>query len=51
MDSPTTGRDPRKSAACGFGTGPVSRWRCAIGWAIYLVIAILVVVFAGALAS
>jgi hypothetical protein len=51
MDSPTTGGDRRESAACRFGAGPVSRWRCAIGWAVYLVIAILVVVFAGAVAS
>ena len=29
----------------------VSRWRCAIGWAVYLVIAALVVAFAGAAAS
>ncbi|CAG0956258.1 nitrite reductase (NO-forming) / hydroxylamine reductase [Burkholderiales bacterium] len=43
-----TGSD---NATCGTGASGLARWRCAIGWAVYLAIAALVVVFAGAAVS
>ena len=38
-------------AASGGALARLSRWRCAIGWAVYLAIAVLVVAFAGAAAA
>ena len=38
-------------AARGGALARLSRWRCAIGWAVYLAIAVLVVAFAGAAAA
>ena len=51
--------DREAFAACACGNAPstggwlsrLSRWRCAIGWAVYLAIAVLVVAFAGAAAA
>jgi len=40
-----------KSGLRKFIAEPVSRWRCAIGWAVYLIVAVLIVAFAGAAAA
>ena len=47
--SPARGQGQATPARCGLSL--LSRWRCAIGWTVYLAIAVLVVAFAGAAAA
>jgi hypothetical protein len=40
--------DVRHQPPCGGVRAAVSRWRCAVGWIVYLLVAVAVVVLVGA---
>jgi len=50
-DSDARARERGQATSAGCGLSLLSRWRCAIGWTVYLAIAVLVVAFAGAAAA
>ena len=50
-DSDARARERGQATPAGCGLSLLSRWRCAIGWTVYLAIAVLVVAFAGAAAA